>query len=292
MKFPPLVPIALFVLLVATPAAQAAADAPAAPEFAPMVLRNTQLRPLPRAANGRDYLLYVALPPDYATSPGTRYPVLYICDGYWDFVLINGFYGNLIYDRVTPHFIIVGLGYQGASSNAEFDVLRRYDYMPMPADDDPGGRQTGHAAEFLGVLEHEIIPFVEREYRADPSYRVLSGNSLGGLFSLYAMFARPGLFQAHVAASPAAPPWLFDFEAKFAASGQKLPARLFLTGAEKEWPDFLANIKRFDERLQTRHYPGFVYSWRLIDGEAHTGTKAESYNRGLRFAFAPLAPKP
>jgi hypothetical protein len=33
-----------------------------------------------------------------------------------------------------------------------------------------------------------------------------------------------------------------------------------------------------------------MYSFRLIEGERHAGTKAESYNRGVRFAFAPLAP--
>lgn len=286
MKIPPLAALAFLLLI-----QRSLADAPAAtaPGFAPHVLRNTQLRPLPRAANGRDYLLYVALPPEYATSR-QHYPVLYLCDGYWDFTLINGFYGNLIYDRVAPHFIIVGIGYQGASTNAEFDVLRRYDYTPAPGDDDPTGQRSGHAAEFLGVVEREIIPLVEREYRVDPTYRVLSGNSLGGLFSLYTMFARPGLFQAHVAASPGAPAWLFDFENKFAASGRPLPARLFMTGAEKEEPAFLANIQRFNERLQSRHYAGFSYRWRLIDGEGHTGTKAESYNRGLRFAFAPLVP--
>src|SRR5581483_1884048 len=175
-------------------------------------------------------------------------------DGYWDFVLINGFYGNLIYDRVAPHFIIVGFGYPGRHTNAEYDVLRRYDYSIAPDATDLLHRRSGHAADFLSVVEHEIIPFVEKEYRVDPSFRVLSGNSLGGCFSLYAMLARPGLFQAHVAASPAVPPALFELEQKFAASGAPLKARLFMTGAEKEDPDFLANIRRFNERLQSRHY--------------------------------------
>lgn len=262
-----------------------------APAFPPHVLRNTQLRTLPRSANGRDYLLYVALPPDYATETHKRYPVLYICDGYWDFTLINGLYGNLIYDRVAPHFIIVGFGYPGNHTNAEYDVLRRYDYTPTADTLDLLHTRSGHAADFLSVVEHEFIPFIEKEYRADPSYRVLSGNSLGGCFSLYAMYARPGLFQAHIAASPAVPPSLFELEEKFAASRQKLNARLFMTGAEKESPDFLASIQRFNTRLAQRHYDGWVYQWRLIDGEKHTGTKAESYNRGLRFAFAPLAPR-
>jgi predicted alpha/beta superfamily hydrolase len=257
--------------------------------FPPHILPRTQVRPLARAGNGRDYQLYVALPPDYATS-GKRYPVLYICDGYWDFTLVNGFYGNLLYDRVAPDFIIVGFGYQNASTNAEFDELRRYDYTPAPDANDPKAERSGHAAEFLAVVEHEIIPFVETEYRVDPRWRVLSGNSLGGLFSLYAMFARPGLFQGHIAASPATPPALFELEAKFAATRARLPARLFMTGAEKESPDFLANVKRLNERLRSRHYEGFSYLWRIIDGEGHTGTKAESYNRGVRFAFEPLKP--
>jgi uncharacterized protein len=271
--------LALLVFAAAVPPAHTADATPSG--FPPYVLGNSQIRSLPRSANGREYRLYVALPSDYATAPTKRYPVLYICDGYWDFVLINGFYGNLIYDRVAPQFIIVGFGYAGEHTNAEYDVLRRPDYAPPP---------DGHADQFLSVVEHEFIPFIEKEYRVDPSFRVLSGNSLGGGFSLYAMLARPGLFQAHVAASPAVSRSLFNLEEKFAAGGGRLPARLFMTGAEKEDANFLASIKRFNDRLQSRRYDGFVYQWRLIDGEKHTGTKAESYNRGLRFAFAPLAP--
>jgi predicted alpha/beta superfamily hydrolase len=279
MKYPALALVGL--LLAAAPAPGADAAAPV-PEFPPLVLRNTQLRPLPRAANGRDYLLYVALPPDYATS-GKKYPVVYVTDGYWDFTLYNGFYGNLLYDKVAPPFIIVGFGYPGTHTNADYDRLRRPDYAPPP---------EGKADEFLSVVEHEIIPFVEKEYRVDPSYRVLSGNSLGGCFSLYAMLARPGLFQAHVAASPAVTKPLAALEESFAASGRKLSTRLFMTGGEREAPDFVANMVRFHEHLASRHYAGLVQEWRLLDGERHTGTKAETYSRGLRFAFVPLAPSP
>lgn len=274
-------------LLTALCALGTASAAETAPTFPPHVLGNTLIRPVPRAANGRDYQLFIALPYGYASST-KKYPVVYICDGYWDFTLLNGFYGNLRYDQATPEFIIVGLGYQNATGNADYDQLRRYDYTPAPDGDDPRGERSGHAAEFLDVIAREIIPLVEREYRVDPSYRVLGGNSLGGCFTLYALFARPGLFQAHIAISPATPPGLLAAEEKFAASHQPLPARLFMSGAELEWPDFLAGIKRFNERLAARHYADLAYQWRLIDGEGHTTTKAESYTRGLRFAFAPL----
>ena len=155
----------------------------------------------------------------------------------------------------------------------------------------PGG-PSGHAAEFLRTIEQEIIPFVEREYRADPAHRVLAGSSLGGLFALYAMYTRPGLFEGYIAASPAvrdASQWLAEHEDAYARSGRPLNARLYLTGAEDEWPDFLAAIKGFEARLASRHYPGFTHQFRLVDGMRHAGTKAESYARGLQFVFAPMA---
>jgi enterochelin esterase-like enzyme len=110
------------------------------------------------------------------------------------------------------------------------------------------------------VIENEIIPLVEHEYRGDPSYRALAGSSLGGLFTLYAMLARPGLFTAYVAPSPAAQwaeDWLLGFEEEFHRSGQPLGARLFMTYAEKDPAMILDGVKRFDARLRERAYPGF-----------------------------------
>lgn len=274
-------------------AAPAAAAANATTGVRRQIVENTEIRTIDPGPDGRAYQLYIGLPPSYGEHPGKRYPVLYLCDGYWDFALVNAFYGNLLYDKVIPEILLVGFGYQGDKPN--YDRLRRWEYTPV-ADThaQPDAGETGHAADFLATIERKIIPFVEREYRADPSYRVLGGSSLGGLFTLYAAFARPGLFQAYIAPSPAvvwADDWLFGYEESFAKSGQSLRGRLFMTGAGEEWPDFLNAIRRFDSRLRRRAYPDFVYEFRIVDGERHAGTKAESYNRGVRFAFAPLMAK-
>jgi hypothetical protein len=53
----------------------------------------------------------------------------------------------------------------------------------------------------------------------------------------------------------------------------------------------LDGVKRFDARLRERAYPGLTYEFRMVEGEGHAGTKAESYNRGVRFAFSPRAPQ-
>ncbi len=252
------------------------------------VLANTEVRTPPDAA-GRADLLYVALPASYAREPQRRYPVVYLCDGYWDFALVYGFTGNLVYDRAVPEFILVGLGYQGESP--DYERLRSHDYTPVPQPD----KDSGHAAEYLRRLERDILPFVDRSYRTDPSYRVLGGSSLGGLFALYALFERPELFRAVIAPSPAvtwADGWLFGREAAFAGERRGLHARLFMTGASAEEPGFLAGIRAFDAQLAQRRYEGLAYQFHLVLGERHAGTKAESYNRGLRYAFAPIAPSP
>lgn len=267
-----------------------AADAPA-PKYPPFTIANSELRTLPPSPNGRTYQLAVHLPGSYATDPKRKYPVLYVTDAQWDFPTVVVSYDNLAYDKVVPECIIVGLGYAG--ENLDYNKLRLWELSPV-ANPNESPAVAGHSADFLGMLEKDIIPFVEREYRADSSYRVLAGSSLGGLFALYTMYTKPALFQGYIAASPAVlrgNDWIMGYEEKFAASGQPLNARLYVTGAENEGRAFLAAIQRYQKRLTTRKYPGFAYESRTIDGERHAGTKAESYCRGLHFVFAPLAPE-
>jgi predicted alpha/beta superfamily hydrolase len=279
-----------FLASAAFAAAAFAADVSPAP-FPPHTIPNSQLRVLPATSAGRHYQLHISLPPHYARDAGRRYPVVYVTDAYWDFVKIDAMRGSLVFDKVVPEFIVVGLGYAG--DNPDYGNLRRWELSPV-ATGEGGPEASGHAADFLRTIATEVIPLVEREYRADPSYRVLAGASLGGLFTLYAMYAKPGLFQAYIAATPAVvvgDDWLFGYEEAFAKSGRPLSARLFVSGGGNESPAFLAGIKRFSARIVSRQSAGLAYQFRVIDGERHAGMQFESYVRGLRFAFAPLAPE-
>lgn len=261
------------------------------PAYPAHTVRNTQLRALPPNADGRAYQLHIHLPGSFAQSPGRRYPVLYVTDGYWDFATVVASYNNLHYDEVVPEFIIVGLGYAG--EGLDYGELRNWELSPIATGGGAASR-GGHADKFLASLEKDIFPLVEREYRADPAQRYLAGSSLGGLFALHAMYARPGLFQGYIAASPAVVmggDWIIGQAKAYAATGKPLRARLYLTGAEYEWPGFLAGIRRYQALLPQLQHPGLVFENRIIDGERHAGTKAESYTRGMRFVFAPLAPQ-
>ncbi|HEY8878835.1 MAG TPA: alpha/beta hydrolase-fold protein [Roseateles sp.] len=257
-------------------------------DYPPHTLPNTQLRVLPTNADGRSYQLHVHLPGSFAKDPKRRYPVLYVTDGYWDFATVVASYNNLNYDQVVPESIIVGLGYAGGQ--LDYDKLRGWELSPVRMGDDG----TGHADQFIAALEKDIFPLVERDYRGDPAQRYLAGSSLGGLFTLHAMYTRPDLFKGYIAASPAVVvggDWIIGQAKAYAATGKPIKARLYVTGAENEWPGFLAGIQRYQALLPQLRHPGLVYENRTIDGERHAGTKAESYTRGMRFVFEPLAPE-
>lgn len=254
------------------------------------VIPGSETRIFPVTDQGRHYLIYVGLPESYGKDPARHYPVVYVTDGYWDFPKITNMEGGLSYDRVVPEFITIGLGYAGPNPN--YGDLRRWELSPAPFGDK--GEASGHAADFLETLKTRIIPFVDDQYRTDPSYRVLAGSSLGGLFALYAMLHSPGLFQAYIAGTPAVTvgnDWLFRDEALFAQSGGKLKGRLYMTVGSNESPAYLDGIIRFNQRLAARRNPGFDYDFHIVEGERHGGTPFETYTRGLRFAFLPLAPE-
>jgi uncharacterized protein len=278
-----LLALATVVMASGTTFAQAPkADYPAA------TIGNSQLRVLPPTPAGRHYQLYVGLPASYATDTTRKYPVVYVTDGYWDFQKLDAIRGGLVYDKVTPEFIIVGIGYAG--EQLDYNTLRLWELTPVQY----GKGESGHAAEYLDTIEKTIIPLIERDYRADPSYRVMSGASLGGLFTLYSMYAKPGLFQAYIAVTPAVVvgnDWLLGFEDEFVKAGKTLKARLWVSGGGNESPAFLGGTLRYNQRVSSRKHPGLTYQFRIIDGERHAGMQLESYVRGLRFAFEPMAPE-
>lgn len=269
--------------LLAIAAAAAQAPVPRTPAHAQVPLPSSELRTLRSAATGRDYDIYVFLPDSYAVRPTARYPVLYLLDGQWDFKLLHSIQGGLIYDRVLPRIMIVGITYSGESP--DYGALRASDYTTTPT---PRVAGSGGAPRFLSFVRDELIPFIETNYRADtaPSQRALMGSSYGGLFTLYALFSDPALFGGYVAASPSVGyggRFSFRQEAEYAAAHRDLPVRLFIAVGERE--DLAGPVQEFMRMVRGRGYSGLRLETRVIEGEGHSGNKPEAYNRGLRFVM-------
>lgn len=229
---------------------------------------------------GQEYELHILLPANYKNS-NKKYPVVYLMDSQWDFPLLKSIYGQQFFDGFIPELIIVGVTWGGANPNP--DSLRARDYTPTNE-----GRlvQSGNADKFLSFMRDELFPFIENDYKADNTNRTLVGCSLGGLFTLYALFTQPDMFAGYVAASPAVG-WdkevMYQYEKKY-ASNKKLPAaRLFMTvgDVERSAPAF----QRFASQLTQRGNPSLKIKQVVLENTGHSGTKSETYARGLQYIF-------
>ena len=112
---------------------------------------------------------------------------------------------------------------------------------------------TGHADKFLASIEKDIILSSSASTRADPAQRFLGGSSPGNCSRSTRCTPSPSCYT-----SPPAPPsgwrttWLIRRARDWAKTGKPINARLYVTGAEFEWPKFLAAIKRYQAALPER----------------------------------------
>ncbi|AGH44804.1 alpha/beta hydrolase [Paraglaciecola psychrophila] len=114
---------------------------------------------------------------------------------------------------------------------------------------------SGGANNFLDFIEKELIPYVNKSYRTN-NFKILSGHSLGGLLTVYALQSRPYLFQAHFAFSPSL--WwhnqvIFEDAKNFLANTPQLNNYLYLNlGNEKG--DMFSAFNKYTDLLKT-HTP-------------------------------------
>ncbi len=283
-----------FIRCFLTPLIIAVATCAVVATAAPYTFTDSEVRDLPTSANGRTYQLYIRYPSTYFSEPSRKFPTLYFVDAYWDFALFSTVVGNLRADNAVPEVLLIGIGYAGA--NPDVNSLRTIDLTPgVDPSIDPFGQGSGRAPDFLSVIENEIIPLAERDYRADPTFRVLAGTSFGGLFTSYAAFARPGLFHGYVACASAL--WwrnhfVHSLEADYAKSHSSLPARFYLAYATEDSARIASATTTLFQQIKSRSYSDLTLAMREIEGERHSTLKPEAYTRGLRFIFAPRAPSP
>ena len=286
---------AICILHVQNPVARAQAQSMST--FSHMVLENTKLVPLHSDITGRDYLLYIGYPDSYRDHPERKYPVVYITDAYWNFIKMYSIGSSLWYDHLAPEYILVGIGYTGV--NVDYEKERMFELSPSRQDYDWCAGMTcrmGGSRQFLDAIKKEIITYVETNTQADSSFRVLVGASMGGLFSLYAMYEEPGLFDGVIAGSPVVDwdhCWLFKRESELRAKALGIdnrglfciPSRLFMSVGGEEDHLFIGYIRAMNEIISDTGYKDFDYEFRVVEGEKHASNCTESFNRGIRFVF-------
>ena len=268
----------------------------------------TEVRTLRSAAIDQDYLISVARPFGNDEHPDSRYPVIYVLDANMSFGIVVETMRILNirvpWSKEIPEAIVVGIGYPLSGSLTEIYHqmlhLRMRDFLPRR---DEGAEKfiqdtfpvsasvvSGGAGDFLHFIQHELIPMIEAEYRAEPADRTLMGHSWGGLFALYALFEQPQLFQRCIAGSadlPHAQGYLLRAEAAFAQQQRSFPVNLYMAFAEQELNDYnLPFVTPFVDRLKQRNYAGFKFTYETIPTCTHGGALPGAYSAGLYTVFA------
>lgn len=150
---------------------------------------------VPSKALGEERRINVHLPKAYATSPGTRFPVLYMPDGGTDedFPHVVNTVDSLIALKLIRPVIVVGI------PNTE----RRRDLTgPTRVGKDSAiAKRVGGSAAFRSFIRDELLPVINARYRTTGE-RSIVGESLAGLFVVETMVLDPTLFTHYIALDP------------------------------------------------------------------------------------------
>ena len=271
---------------------------------APVPMPASELREFHSEILQQDFLIYVQLPLAYDPQREEKYPVMYATDGNRAFPLVANVSTVLGFpDTGFPQVVVVGIAYP-IDSMADWAAWRTRDLTPTRHEgteqhwsnllarmtgDDSYDVHTGGAARFLAFITDELVPFIEAQYRVAADDRALGGYSYGGLFTLYALFEKPGFFQRYFAGSPSLAyddEALFRIEAAAAAADTALEGRLFLSAGELEGEDTVDRMNRMAATLASRAYPGLEIQTQVFEDEGHRSGYAASVMRAFTWLYA------
>ena len=142
----------------------------------------------------RPHELLVYTPPSYDFDQDQHYPVMYLMDGEYNFNYVTGLielWSNI--SAKHPEMIVVGIsGYDSGY----------YRHLMSPPWDDKGqDSDVGAADDMIQAIIKEIKPAISEQFRTQ-DLSILSGHSMGGLFTTYAALSQPEAFDYFIAISP------------------------------------------------------------------------------------------
>ena len=202
----------------------------------------------------RSRRIWVRLPENYASSPDTRYRVVYMQDGqnlFDDLLAYNGEWGidesmrdlELAGD---PGAIIVGIDNGGGLRDAEYSLWANSTY---------GG---GDGDEYIDFIRNTLKPYIDLNYRTKPEaeHTAIMGSSLGGLISFCAAAKYPETFGKAGALSPSF--WFNINELPAWLQTLSLPEwlRIYFVAGTLEWNGIMTDIYQMREIVDEQGVTG------------------------------------
>jgi len=227
-------------------------------------------------------------------APVNGYPVIYVLDGN---AVFGTFAETLRLQSSGPRrqepVVVVGIGYD---ISFPFSTERRFvDYTvpastsELPQRKHPGPwPENGGADAFLDFIEQEIKPAIEQNIPIDPNRQALFGHSLGGFFTLYALFTRPGQFQYYAAGSPSV--WwkdkvIFQYAEQFLAafhSEDETDRRLFIGVGSEEHAHMVRGAGALNQLLNQENRNRLSTKLACYEGENHISVLLPFISQAIR----------
>lgn len=247
----------------------------------------------------RPYTIY--LPDSYTDSTYTykKYPVLFSLAG--GDLLAKGITKNMSFNPVSkiPEVILVSIPFS--------NFIKYHSYLtPTRANKLPDGREipalldvTGRGNDFLTFLSDELLPHIDSTYRTLP-YRILTGHSIAGLFTLQTYLSKKKYFQAFIAIDPSL--WwdeqiVVKQMEKQIAQEQIPGGNVYLAMASRPREGSLREgmngpINKFKNLLQLKSSKNLHFSFQDFPNEHHNSVWPFAFYNGLMHVFQGYQPAP
>lgn len=237
---------------------------------------------------GREMLIQVVKPLMPAKG---KVPAVYLLDGnlYTSFAL-NPMTGAFLGEYAPAYFI--GVGY--TEQNILHWVRQRSTDLIHAANvdlDDPmlEGVRSGGGALFQRFLVEELRPAVESRYPIDPDRTVLSGISLGGLFTTRVLLDQPGAFGAYLIGSPSV--WAEPGVVVRARTARlRSGTRIYVSAGASEEAEHLSSARALAAALRANPSGVAVTEW-IVPNEGHAGFAPAFFGQGLKTVLPPAPPE-
>jgi len=242
---------------------------------------------------------WVRLPENYSPNNNSKYPVVYLLDG---FSLKNNL--ETVYDNYwghyLPHMILVGISNRtNRTRDLTISQIKERRGSAMDAN-------TGGADNFRQFIEKELIPYIDKTFPTT-SYRTLIGHSYAGLFTIDMLINNNHLFKNYIAIDPSIE---WDNQKLLIQAKEKLKSKsfkgksLFVSLAAEqlhmqneaitidnvmddtsEFTQFARSIIDFSNFASSQKQNELNFSWKVYTEDLHGTVPLPSMRDGLVFLF-------
>jgi predicted alpha/beta superfamily hydrolase len=224
--------------------------------------------------------ILIHLPSDYYSS-NKSYPIMYQLDGDDELLFATTAIINRLSQReeIIPEIIVVAI----KNTNRSRDMWpTNTKYYPEP--------HIAGAKNFLDFIEKELVPYIENKYRTNEN-KILCGQSLSAVFTLYALLTKPQLFNSYIACSgafPACEDYFKELSLKtFQQKEQFNGLKIFITNGLRDELDPNGKMNQtmvdFSNSIENNLENNITYKYLTYKNEGHV--PFQSIYHGLKFVF-------